>query len=344
VQRHAFTAHLRLRWKGGAITELDVLARAPRVPALRTDEQTIDLLRRLAPHYPNALIAGILKRQGRHTVHGYPFTAEVVRGLRRSWKLPSFTPLPQSSDEQVLTVRKAAKVLGVSVAALHRYLNDGIIVGAQLTAGAPWRIRITEELRARFHQEAPQGYLPMVEAMHALGVSRQTVLQRVKRGELEALYISRGRHKGLRIKVLDTQFPLFGTNLKDFRATDFISELLQHLPNPRVRLIRRYGLYSSRSRGTWLRMPHLVRLAPEGWKQDHAAQTALRIGPLEEQYVETAAGSPLPLFSGHSNRQADGHPRSIIRAISRSTERRCRFLFQRTSQIALEFVDESFVF
>jgi hypothetical protein len=36
--------------------------------------------------------------------------------------------------------------------------------------------------------------------------------------------------------------------------------------------MRRYGLYSSRSLGTWMRKPHLVRLAPEGWKQQHSHQ------------------------------------------------------------------------
>ena len=210
-QRGACSAHLTMRWRGGAITELEVLARPARVPAMRTDEETIALLGRLAPHYPNAVIAGILNRQGRRTVHGQPFTAETVRGLRRYWKLSDFTPVTKSPDEDALTVRKAAKLLGVSVATLHRYLNDGIIVGEQLTPCAPWRIRMTEELRARFLQEAPEGYVPMVEAMHILGVSRQTVLQRVKRGELAALYVNRGRRKGLRINVLDTQMALFGT-------------------------------------------------------------------------------------------------------------------------------------
>ena len=42
-----------------------------------------------------------------------------------------------------------------------------------------------------------------------LGVSRQTVLQRVKRGELEAVLVTRGRRKGLRIKVVDTHPTLF---------------------------------------------------------------------------------------------------------------------------------------
>ena len=42
-----------------------------------------------------------------------------------------------------------------------------------------------------------------------LGVSRQTVLQRVKRGELEAFLVTSGRRKGLRIKVADDQPSLF---------------------------------------------------------------------------------------------------------------------------------------
>jgi hypothetical protein len=40
-------------------------------------------------------------------------------------------------------------------------------------------------------------------------VSRQTVLQRVNRGELEAVHVTRGRQKGLRIKVIARQSELF---------------------------------------------------------------------------------------------------------------------------------------
>ena len=49
----------------------------------------------------------------------------------------------------------------------------------------------------------------MLEATIKLGVSRQTVLQRVKRGELQALLVTRGRRKGLRIKVVDNHPNLF---------------------------------------------------------------------------------------------------------------------------------------
>jgi hypothetical protein len=36
-------------------------------PAIRTSEDTVELIRRLAVHYPDAQIAGILNRQGRRT-------------------------------------------------------------------------------------------------------------------------------------------------------------------------------------------------------------------------------------------------------------------------------------
>ena len=49
----------------------------------------------------------------------------------------------------------------------------------------------------------------MREAIRALGVSRQTALQRVKRGELEAVHVTRGRQKGLRIKVIGRHADLF---------------------------------------------------------------------------------------------------------------------------------------
>ncbi len=32
---------------------------------------------------------------------------------------------------------------------------------------------------------------------------------------------------------------------------------------------RRYGLYSSRSRGKWIEKPYVVRLAPDGWRHKH---------------------------------------------------------------------------
>lgn len=200
VKREERRAHLTLRWRGGQLRDIDVPLPRPRPPVC-TDEDTIALLRRLAVHYPDAVIAGVLNRQGRRTATGLRFTANRVASLRPYWDIPCFEPSAQPPNGELVNVHEAAKILDVAPSTLHRWLNDGFIAGEQLTPGAPWRIRVTEQLRRRFVEQAPEGYVPMVDAMRVLGVSRQTVLQRVKRGDLHAVHVSRGRRKGLVIKL-----------------------------------------------------------------------------------------------------------------------------------------------
>jgi DNA invertase Pin-like site-specific DNA recombinase len=201
-------ADLLIRWKGGAISELTVPIRRAQ-PKIRTDEDTIDLLRRLAVHHPDAVIAGILNRQHRSTARGLSFTASRVQGLRHHWHIPCHHPNPDTAEGDLLTVADAAKTLGTAPSTLHRWLGDGFIAGEQDTPGAPWRIRMSDELRALFVDDAPDGWLAMLEATHALGVTRQTVMQRVKRGELQAVHVRTGRRKGLRINISSAQDGLF---------------------------------------------------------------------------------------------------------------------------------------
>lgn len=209
VNKSEHTAHLTLRWRGGAVTPLAVALPRRAPSGIRTEEDTMELIRRLAPHYSDDTIAGILNRQGRKSATGERFTAIHVGGLRRYRKIPRFQPSAEAGEGELVSIRQAAKILGLAPSTLHRCLNDGFIAAEQITPGAPWRIRMTEELRARFVEEAPRDYLPMLEATLKLGVSRQTVLQRVKRGELEAIHVGRGRRKGLRIKVVEAQPGLF---------------------------------------------------------------------------------------------------------------------------------------
>ncbi len=196
------SAHLVIRWQGGAITELDVDTAYRPQPRIKTDEDTIDLLRRLAVHYTDDQIAGILNRQGRLSARGSRFTAVIVASLRSNRGIPRYQPTSQGSEAgELLSIARAAAALGIAPSTLHRWLSDGFIGAEQLTPGAPWRIRMTEDLRSQFVEEAPPGWVPMWEAMKALKVSRQTVLQRVKRGELRALHLRSGRRKGLRIEL-----------------------------------------------------------------------------------------------------------------------------------------------
>ena len=203
-------AQLILRWKGGAITELTVPLRRPQ-PKIRTDEDTIALIRRLAVHYPDAVIAGILNRQHRTTARGMSYTASRVQSLRHHWKIPCHQPgaSDQEPEGELLNVAQAARELKIAPSTLLRWLNDGFVAGEQVTPGAPWRIRLTGELRSMLTDTAPDGWLALHHASRALGISRQTVLQKVKRGELRAVLTRTGRRKGLRIEIPTPQAGLF---------------------------------------------------------------------------------------------------------------------------------------
>jgi DNA invertase Pin-like site-specific DNA recombinase len=202
-------AHLVLRWKTSAVTELEVFWRTPRVVPIRTDEDTLELVRRLAAHHPDAIIAGVLNRQGKQTARGERFTADRVGNLRRHWKIPCYQAPTMPPAGELLSVQATADKLGVAASTLHRWLMDGFIAGEQVTPGAPWRIRMTQELQDLFVAKAPAGYVSMPEAMRRLGVSRQTIMQRVKHGELPVVHVRRGKQNGLLICVLDNQPQLF---------------------------------------------------------------------------------------------------------------------------------------
>jgi DNA invertase Pin-like site-specific DNA recombinase/uncharacterized protein YndB with AHSA1/START domain len=201
-------ADLVVRWRGSAISELTVPLRRPQ-PKIRTDEDTIALIRRLAVHYPDAKIAGILNRQHRRTARGLSYTASRVQSLRHHWGIPCHQPSDKVQEGALLNVTQAARQLGIAPSTLLRWLDDGFVAGEQLTPGAPWRIRLTDQLRGMLVDDAPEGWVAMQYATRALGVSRQTVLQRVKRGELRAVLTRTGRRKGLRIEVPTPQDGLF---------------------------------------------------------------------------------------------------------------------------------------
>jgi hypothetical protein len=97
VERDKSAAHLILRWKGGALTEIDLALPRKRPATVRTDEDTVALLRRLAAHYPDTVIAGILNRQGRRTARGHRFEGNRVCNLRRHWNIPCFERRPQAT-------------------------------------------------------------------------------------------------------------------------------------------------------------------------------------------------------------------------------------------------------
>jgi DNA invertase Pin-like site-specific DNA recombinase len=200
-------ACVEIRWEGGARSELTVpLTRGGRETG-RTPESTIELIARLARHHPDHQIAAILNKQGRRTGTGLQFTEARVAGVRERAGIP-IAPPPDLAGE-LHTVEAAARELGVAQTTIYRWLKAGLLPGEQTTPHAPWRIRLTDDIRRRFVADIPDGYLPLDQAAKRLGIARQTVLHKVQRGELHAIQVTNGQRNGLRIRVSDETAGLF---------------------------------------------------------------------------------------------------------------------------------------
>lgn len=117
VDRDKVAAHLTLRWKGGPLNEIDLALPRSRPAIVRTDEDTIALVRRLGAYYPDSVIAGILNRQGRATAYGHRFIAGRVGNLRRHWD--QLDPIGPLRPEHVHHPGKRVKRVGA-----HRFAHQ----------------------------------------------------------------------------------------------------------------------------------------------------------------------------------------------------------------------------
>ena len=72
---------------------------------------------------------------------------------------------------------------------------------------------MTDELRARFRPEVPSGFVPVATAMRRLGVTRQTLWNRIKAGQLASCHVTRGSQRGLYVRLEEdtAALPLFAS-------------------------------------------------------------------------------------------------------------------------------------
>jgi transposase len=186
-------------WKGGAVTELTVaLNRLGQTTPAPSD--LIELIRELATRYSDAQIARIFVRRGIKTPKKQvAFSAMHVRSLRHNYQIPCYHDPALNDDGPRYTVDQTARLFNVSMPTVYSWLKLGLLNGKQITAGAPWSIRVTETDRERLTPNAPPGWLSLKRAAAELGVSTQTILNWVKADKVRSVYAIRGRQSGLRI-------------------------------------------------------------------------------------------------------------------------------------------------
>ena len=123
--------------------------------------------------------------------------------------------------------------------------------------------------------------------------SQESLAEYIARPPISLKKIRYEPFKG-RVLFHTTYSEYFKENLHMFDALDFLAQLTQHIPPKRLQLIRRDGLYASRTKGRWEEMPWVAEQAPEGWKTAHQHQAGgedLGYEPLsdEDEAVDDSA-------------------------------------------------------
>ena len=83
---------MNIVWEGGATTAFELDLNKTGKHFRTTDEDTVDLVRRLAERYDDKTIAAILSKQGRRTGTGLLFTKTRVKSLRISRGIAAYQP------------------------------------------------------------------------------------------------------------------------------------------------------------------------------------------------------------------------------------------------------------
>jgi DNA invertase Pin-like site-specific DNA recombinase len=130
---------LVLHWVGGVHTELR-LARRRRGQCKGTSAEIVQAVRVLVRIADDALIAGLLNRNGLTTGHGNRWTRERVTALRSHQKIPVHRP-EAAEAEGWLTLTRAAAFLGVSAKTLRLAAEGGKIAADHPLADGPWLFR-----------------------------------------------------------------------------------------------------------------------------------------------------------------------------------------------------------
>lgn len=150
------TIRLVVHWEGGDHTQVEF----PKIRSGRhryvTDDDLVEIVRRLARIEPDARIASILNRNQRRTAHGQSWTAKRVCSLRNNYAIPVYREGERQARDE-MSVSEVAAVLGVTPTTVLRLIQQKRLPATQPCVGAPWILRRAnvEQCLAERNQPAP---------------------------------------------------------------------------------------------------------------------------------------------------------------------------------------------
>lgn len=134
------TIRLVVHWQGGDHTQVEF----PKIRSGRhryvTDDDLVEIVRRLARIEPDARIASILNRNRRLTAHGQSWTATRICSLRNNHAIAVYREGERQARDE-MSVSEVAVVLGVTPTTVLRLIQQRRLPATQPCVGAPWILR-----------------------------------------------------------------------------------------------------------------------------------------------------------------------------------------------------------
>ena len=127
-----------IHWQGGCHTEFE-MAKPPSGVGYKTDEEDLDIIRKMAARYGDADITRVLNKLGRRTATGKRWTELRVRTIRGKYGIAGHLISPK--DPEILTLGEAAKYLTVSRTTIKRLVREGVVENNQVVPWAPREIK-----------------------------------------------------------------------------------------------------------------------------------------------------------------------------------------------------------
>lgn len=133
---------LTIHWRGGQHSQLRVRKPKTGEHGCRTPDEALAVMRAMAARWSDEHIAASLNRMGMRTGHRKTWTAHRVGSLRRVHGIHTFRSAEKNGEW--LTMRDAAKLLGVSNHAIRRLIKAKILAAEQVVPDAPYQIRASD--------------------------------------------------------------------------------------------------------------------------------------------------------------------------------------------------------
>jgi excisionase family DNA binding protein len=150
------TIRFVVHWEGGDHTQVEF----PKIRSGRhryvTDDDLVEIVRRLARIEPDARIASILNRNRRRTAHGQSWTAKRVCSLRNNYAIPVYREGERQARDE-MSVSEVAAALDVTPTTVLRLIQQKQMPATQPCVGAPWILHRADVERclAERNQPAP---------------------------------------------------------------------------------------------------------------------------------------------------------------------------------------------